>query len=162
MQIYYLSRKGYKKLLKKREDIVASIETKKKQMGASVALDNDLRENPEFMQLGTEVTYVLPRKLNEVDSVLSSFQIIEDLKGFRNSKFDKVQLGAKVSVEYEDGIVVPFTILGYEENDFDTDTISYLSPVAQGLFGKAVGETVEIKAPARIIRMKILSIEKGI
>ena len=126
-------------------------------MGASVAIDNDLRENPEFMQLRTEVTYVLPRKLKEVDTVLNSFQIIEDLEVFRNSKFDKVQLGAKVAVEYEDGIVVPFTILGYEETDADTGAISYLSPIAQGLFGKVAGETAKVKAPARTIRMKILS-----
>lgn len=114
MQIYYLSRKGYQRLLQKRKEIVTSIETKKKQMGESVSVDNDLRENPEFMQLRTEVTYVLPRKLNEVDIVLSSCQIIEDLANLMNSKFDKVQLGAKVVVEYENSIVVPFTILGYE------------------------------------------------
>ena len=162
MQTYYLSRKGYQRLLQKKEEIIISIKAKKKQMGASVAIDNDLRENSEFMQLRTEVTYVLPRKLKEIDDVLNSFQIIEDLEIFRSSKFDMVQLGAKVFVEYEDGTVVPFTILGYEENNVDTNAISYLSLLAQGILGKVVGETVEIEVPAKIIRMKILSIEKGI
>ena len=162
MQTYYLSLNGYRKLRQRRKEIAASIEAKKKQMGESVSIDNDLRENPEFMQLRTDVTYVLPRRLNEIDIVLSSCQIIEDLADFINSKFDKVQLGAKVTVKYEDGTVVPFIILGYNETDIDTDVISYLSPTAQGLLGKSAGETVEIKVPERTIKIKILSVEKGI
>lgn len=46
--------------------------------------------------------------------------------------------------------------------DIDTDIISYLSPIAQSLLGKEVGEIVEIKTHGRTIKIKILSVEKGI
>lgn len=131
-------------------------------MGESIALDNDLRENPEFMQLRTEVNYVLPRKLEEINGIIKSCKIIEETREYVEAKFDKAQLGAKVTVQYDDGTVIPFTILGYDEGDLDTNTISYLSPIARGLFGKRAGDRIEIKTPDGIIKVEILSVEKGI
>lgn len=162
MQTHYLSRNGYQRLQQKKQELLDSIKAKKKQMGDSVAIDNDLRENSEFMQLRTEVTYVLPKKLDEVDFILRSCQIIEDMPSFIYSQFNKVQLGAKVTVQYQDGRVVSFTILGYDEADFDKNIISYLSPVAQSLIGGVVSDEIEVEVPGKPIRVRILNIEKGI
>lgn len=162
MQIHYLSRNGYNRLQQKKQELLDSIKAKKKQMGISVSIDNDLRENSEFMQLRTEVTYVLPKKLDEVNFILSSCQIIEDMTSFIYSQFNKVQLGARVTVQYQDGKIVSFTILGYDEADFDRNIISYLSPLAQSLMGRVVGDEVEVDVPGKPISVKILNIEKGI
>lgn len=159
---YYISRAGFMKLQEKRKQILAMIESRQQQIGASVKLDNDLRENSEFISLRTELSYVLPRRLKEVEQVLGSCRIIEETAGFRKPEFDKVELGARVGLLYEDGTEVTYLILGYEETDIDNDIISYLSPIAQGLMGKREGESVDVKTPGGVIRVKITSVSKGL
>jgi transcription elongation GreA/GreB family factor len=128
-------------------------------MGDSVRLDNDPRENPEFMQLRVELTDVLPKRLYEIDRVLGSCRIIEEVIDFVENR---VTIGCKVVIQYEDGLTIPYIILGYDETDIDNDVISYLSPIAQGLLGKSPNDVLEIIVPSRKIKVKILSVERGI
>lgn len=162
MKTYYMSRNGYEKFLKKIQEIAVAIQTKIKEMGNSASRDNDLRENPEFMQLRTEVTYTLPKKMNEMVAILKSCQIIEEMSNFANSSFDKVQLGAEVTVQYDNGNIITFLILGYDESDAEKNIISYLSPIAQSLLGKMVDEEVKLEINKKTTRLKILNIQKGI
>ncbi len=159
---YYISRAGFANLQQKKKKILETIEFRQQQIGASVKLDNDLRENPEFISLRTELTYVLPRRLSEIEQVLGFCRIIEEMSGLKDSEFDKVQLGARVGILYEDGTTVTYLILGYEETDIDNDIISYLSPIAQSLLGKGVGDYAEINTPGGVIRVKITSVERGL
>jgi transcription elongation factor GreA len=45
-----------------------------------------------------------------------------------------------------------------QEADLRKQRISVTSPIAKGLLGKTVGETVEIKVPAGIIPFEIVEI----
>lgn len=159
---YYVSRAGFTNLWQRRKEILDTIESRQQQLAASVKLDNDLRENPEFIALRNELTYVLPRRLREVEQVLGSCRIIEEVSSFDKLEFDKVVLGARVGLLYEDGTKATFLILGYEETDIDNDAISYLSPMAQSLMGKGVGDSVEVKTPGGVLRVKIVNISKGL
>ncbi len=53
---------------------------------------------------------------------------------------DVVAFGSKVTIEREDGRVQTFTIVGEDEADPRTGTISFASPLAQALMGKLVGD----------------------
>ena len=51
-----------------------------------------------------------------------------------------------------------YVLVGAGEEDFDTGRINVASPLAQGLLGKRVGETVSIQVPAGTMRMEILEV----
>jgi transcription elongation GreA/GreB family factor len=52
-----------------------------------------------------------------------------------------VQFGRTVEFEREDGRRQVFRIVGEDEADPTKGSISYASPLAKGLLGKAVGDT---------------------
>ncbi|MGC4006944.1 MAG: GreA/GreB family elongation factor [Pirellulales bacterium] len=72
---------------------------------------------------------------------------------------DEVVFGVTVKVKDLDfGDDEEFTLVGEGEEDYDTGKILCTSPLAQGLIGKKVGESVEIAAPKGTMKFKILSI----
>src|SRR5262249_16543054 len=56
----------------------------------------------------------------------------------------KVHFGATVSIVGEDGGRQPFRMVGEDEADPAHGTLSHVSPLARALFGKEVGDTVEV------------------
>jgi transcription elongation GreA/GreB family factor len=60
------------------------------------------------------------------------------------SKLDQVKFGTTVTVKRNDGRVQTFRIVGEDEAEPSANTISYMSPFAQAVMGKSVGDRVEI------------------
>jgi transcription elongation GreA/GreB family factor len=58
----------------------------------------------------------------------------------------EVRFGSKVTIERDDGRRQTYRIVGEDEADPAQGTLSYVSPVAQALMGKPVGETVQAGA----------------
>ncbi len=58
----------------------------------------------------------------------------------------EVHFGSSVTIEREDGRRQTYRIVGEDEADPAHGTLSYVSPVAQALMGKPVGETVQAGA----------------
>jgi transcription elongation GreA/GreB family factor len=57
---------------------------------------------------------------------------------------DTVQFGRTVEFEREDGRRQTFRIVGEDEADPTAGSVSYVSPLARGLLGKAVGDVATI------------------
>jgi transcription elongation GreA/GreB family factor len=55
----------------------------------------------------------------------------------------EVHFGSTVTIQREDGRMHTYRIVGEDEADPALGTLSYVSPVAQALMGKQVGEVVE-------------------
>ncbi len=53
---------------------------------------------------------------------------------------DLVAFGSRVTIERDDGRTQTFTIVGEDEADPKAGTLSFASPLARALMGKAVGE----------------------
>lgn len=66
----------------------------------------------------------------------ASAQLIEPV-----STNDLVRFGGSVTFEREDGRRQQFRIVGEDEADAARGSVSYVSPLAQALLGKAVGDT---------------------
>jgi transcription elongation GreA/GreB family factor len=56
---------------------------------------------------------------------------------------DAVAFGSKVTFERDDGRVQTYRIVGEDEADPKAGSISFASPVARSLMGKAVGDVVQ-------------------
>ncbi len=54
----------------------------------------------------------------------------------------EVHFGSKVTIERDDGRRQTYRIVGEDEADPTHGTLSYVSPVAQAVMGKPIGETV--------------------
>jgi transcription elongation GreA/GreB family factor len=57
---------------------------------------------------------------------------------------DRVVFGCSVTIEREDGREQMFRIVGEDEADPNKGSISYVSPLAQALLGKVVGDEVHL------------------
>ena len=96
--IYYVTRKGLNVLTQKLKELVKDLEKSTRAMGHSASLDNDLRENPEFMQLRTKVTYELPGKITELERVIRLAKLINDMEHIRNLDLHEVMPGMEVEM----------------------------------------------------------------
>jgi transcription elongation GreA/GreB family factor len=67
-----------------------------------------------------------------------------------------VRFGARVTFEREDGKQQSYQIVGEDEADPTKGMLSYVSPLAQALMGKEVGDTVQVgPTSAEIIKIEI-------
>jgi transcription elongation GreA/GreB family factor len=57
---------------------------------------------------------------------------------------DKVRFGVTVALEFADGTQKNFTLVGEDEADPNAGLISWISPVAQALLGREVGDEIEL------------------
>lgn len=156
---YYVTRKGLGLLAKKQKDLFEDLEKSTRAMGHSARLDNDLRENPEFMQLRTKVTYEIPSKLAELENVMRLSRLIDDTEHIQNQDFHEVLPGVEVELESDDGELRVHSILGYEEGDPQKGIVSYLSPVGEKLLHKEVGDEVVLPMRGKLIRYEIVTIK---
>lgn len=131
-----------------RPKIVAEID-RARQLG-------DLSENAEY-HAAKEAQGHLERKISELEHKISRIQVVDT----DSIPTDKVYLYAKVLVkDYGFDEEVEFTIVPPEEAKPDEDIISVDSPVARGLLGKAVGETIEVSVPAGTMKYEVLKISR--
>jgi transcription elongation GreA/GreB family factor len=69
----------------------------------------------------------------------ASAQLMENPDGT-----DQVAFGSTVTFEREDGRTQRFRIVGEDEADPAAGSVSYVSPLARALLGKAVGDTAQV------------------
>ena len=66
----------------------------------------------------------------------------------------EIRFGSTVTIEREDGRRQTYRIVGEDEADPSLGTLSYVSPVAQALLGKQMGDIVEAgSAEATIVKI---------
>src|SRR6185369_3947215 len=101
----------------------------------------DLRENHEY-KAAKEMQKILMRRKAELETQLVRARGTD----FANPRTDVVSMGTVVrSIDLQTNAVEHFTILGAWDSDPDQGIVSYLSPVAQSLLGKTIGEEVEFE-----------------
>ena len=94
-----------------------------------------------------------------LQSQLASARIIDQSK----IETDVVQIMNKVTIKNkQNNSTMAYTIVSEHEADLKIGKISVNTPIAQGLLGKRIGDTVEIKVPSGIIPFEIINIELGI
>jgi len=116
----------------------------------------DLSENAEYHAAKEAQTH-LERKIAEFEDKLSRVRSV-DLDKIPS---DKAYIFATVKVkDLHDGEEIEYTLAPPEEADVDNDIISIKSPIGAALLGKAVGEKIEVKVPAGIIKYEVLDITR--
>ena len=101
---------------------------------------------------------MLEAKIAELKSLIASARIIDESK----ISTDEVQLLNKVTIRnLKNKATVAYTIVTETEANLREGKISISTPIAKGLLGHKVGDTVEVQAPAGLMKFEILKIEVG-
>ena len=115
----------------------------------------DLSENAEYDEAKNEQGKLYSR-IAEVENILANYVVIEEHETDPNS----VRLGSKVKVldlEFEEE--ESYQVVGSQEADPMNGRISEDSPFGKALLGNAVGDEVQVEAPAGVLRYRILEIQ---
>ena len=116
----------------------------------------DLSENSEYDEAKNEQGKLYSR-MAQIEEILSNYVIIEE----EEAAGEYVRLGAAVTVlDKEFDEEVTYKIVGSQEADPMSGTISEDSPFGKALMGRNVGEDVTVDAPAGPVEYKILKVER--
>ncbi len=151
----FLTREGYEKL---RKDIDVLKEQKRElsKMIGEAREQGDLRENAGY-QYAKEKQAEVMRRISDIESKLSSAQLIDDSKIAK----DEVRIGATVTFkEMASGAEMTYTFAGQEESDPSAGKLSVHSPLGEPLLGHKVGDIVDVALPAGKKQFKILKIKR--
>lgn len=153
-EIIYLTQEGYQE---KKDELDYLLHVKRPQIELAISKARefgDLSENAEYTSAKEEQGHIEDR-IRELNALLENVQILERDASMSSS----VQVGSSLILYDEDmDEEMRISIVSTVEADIATNKISNQSPLGQGLIGKKVGDEVEIKAPAGILKFRIVRI----
>ena len=117
----------------------------------------DLSENSEYDEAKNEQGKLYSR-IAELEEILLHAVIVDESE----MDSDKISIGCRVVVtNLDNGKQLPeYTIVGSQEANVMERKVSEDSPFGKALLGNAVGDEVQVEAPAGVLRYRILEIQK--
>jgi transcription elongation factor GreA len=134
---------------KDRIEVIKSIE---------VALGHgDLKENAEYHAAKERQGHIEGRIL-ELKDKLGRAEVIDCTK----VKTETVVFGTRVSVvDLDTDDEVTYLLLGADESNVESGSISVMSPWGRALIGKEEGDEVVVKTPKKVLNLEIVEISSG-
>ena len=151
----YMSQEGYDKLVAELHQLEC-VELPQVRDAIAEARDKgDLSENFEYHAAKREQSRLLGR-IRFKQKVLENARVI-DTSRMSN---DFVQLLSKVGMtNLANNSSMTYTIASPNEANISEGKISIKSPIAQALLNKKVGDVVEVRVPAGMLKLRIDSIQ---
>lgn len=154
MAITYMTKEGYKK---KMEEIAFLENVKRPEISRAIAEardKGDLSENAEY-DAAKEAQGMLEMKIAQLKDLVANARILDDSK----LNTDEVQILNRVKIKnVANGQTMEYTIVADSEANLKEKKIGSSTPIAQGLLGHRLGEIVEIKVPAGLMKFEIVEI----
>ena len=155
MALTYMTKEGYKK---KMEEIAYLESVKRPEISRAIAEardKGDLSENSEY-DAAKEAQGMLEMKISNLKDILASCRIIDD----SNLNNEEVQILNNVTIKnVANGMEMTYTIVADSEANLKEKKIGSSTPIAQGLIGHKLGEIVEIRVPAGLMKFEIVKID---
>lgn len=147
---------GFNKLKKKLKHLEDEVRTAvEKRLGEAREM-GDLSENSEF-ESAREELWRVDKQISDLRRQLTCADIIDSSN---KEKPVEISFGCKVKLKNRDtGDILEYTLVGEGEADPSEGSIAVTTPVGQGLIRHKVGDKVEIKVPAGILKYEILQID---
>ena len=151
IMIEYISQEGYDKMVAELRELL-SVERPRITEAISEARDKgDLSENFEYHAAKREQGK-LEGRIDRLKVKLTNARILERSR----LTADVVQLFSTVELtDLTHNREMKYSIVNPMEADISTSKISIKTPIAQGLLKKRVGDIVEIKVPAGMLKLRI-------
>ena len=157
MAISYLTEDGLQRLKDELAQL-KNVERPRASKAIAEARDKgDLSENAEY-DAAKDAQGMLEAKISLLQAQLAGARIIDQSK----IETDVVQIMNKVTIKNtKNNSTMSYTIVSEHEANLKQGKISVNTPIAQGLLGKKIGDSVEIKVPSGVIPFEIINIELG-
>lgn len=152
-----MSRNGYAKLKQElerlekveRPDVVNAIETAR--------AHGDLKENAEY-HAAKERQSLLEGRIMELKDKLGRAEVIDCTKvGTKRAVFGAVITLLDMNTDEK----ITYQLLGPEEADVKSGSISVLAPLGRSMLGKAVGDEIIAKTPGGVREFEVIEIQAG-
>lgn len=114
---------------------------------------SDWMENTEQMLFEDELGFV-ERRIQELEDMLADAKLIEP-----DMDPSIVNIGDTVVIQDEDGEIETYRIVGVAEANPTKGLISNESPTGKALLKKKVGEEITVKAPAGMLKFRIIAVK---
>ena len=150
----YMSQEGYDKLVAELRQL-ESVELPQVRDAIAEARDKgDLSENFEYHAAKREQGRLLGR-IRFMQRVLENARVLDT----SHLSTDCVGLLSKVEITNEaNGSRMTYTIVSPHEANLREGKISIKSPIAQALLNKKAGDTVSVRVPAGMVKLRIESV----
>ena len=150
-----MTKEGYKK---KMEEIAFLESVERPRISAAIAEardKGDLSENSEY-DAAKEAQGMLEMKISKLKDLVANARIIDESK----LNADEVNILSRVKIKNQaNGASVEYTIVADSEANLREKKIGASTPIAKGLLGHKVGDVVEIRVPAGLMKFEIESIQ---
>lgn len=153
-EVIYLTKEGLKKL---REELDHLMKVERpaisKQIGEAIE-KGDISENAEY-DAAKDAQGMLEAKMAVIQNKIANARILDE------SKIDtsQVQILNKVTIKNKkNDATMQYTLVPESEANVKQGKISVETPIAKGLMGKKVGDSVEIKVPSGVLSFEIIEI----
>jgi transcription elongation factor GreA len=115
----------------------------------------DLSENAEY-HAAKERQGMVEARIKDIEDKLARAEIIDPSK----LNGTRVRFGASVALmNLDNDEEVTYRIVGADEADIDSGSISVSAPLARALIGKEVGDEVTVRLPVGTRHYEIVSVE---
>lgn len=151
----YLSKERIREIEKELNDLKTNGRKAMAERIAEARSHGDLSENAEY-DAAKEEQGLFELKIGKLEELLSRARIIDT----SNMPKDQAHILSTLSVKnLKNNKIYKYTLVSPEEADLEKSKISITSPVGQALMGVKVGQVVEAKVPAGVIKFEILELE---
>ena len=152
--IIYITEDGLQKLKEELDQLRQVERPLISKMLADARDKGDLTENAEYAA-AKEAQGMLEMKISRLEDIIARSRIIDETKIDTTT----VRILNKVKIKNKNNDhIMEYQIVPESEANFKMGKIAISSPIAMGLIGKKVGETVQIKVPSGVIPFEIIAI----
>lgn len=116
----------------------------------------DLSENAEY-DAAKEAQGHLEAKISKLETLVANARIVDESQMDNSKAF----ILSKVRIKnLQNNMEVEYKLVAESEASLAQKKISVDSPIGKGLLGKAVGDVIEVKIPAGLVKFEILEISR--
>jgi len=150
----YMSQEGYDKLVAELRELESELPRVKDAI-AEARAQGDLSENYEYRAAKREQGRLLGRirfkqRVLEFARVIDTKRLDSEVVGLL-TKVDMTNMGT--------GSKMSYTIVSPHESNLPEKKLSIKSPIGKALLGKKVGDIVEVRVPAGLLKLRIDNIQ---
>lgn len=155
-EVAYYTKEGLEKLKLELQQLKTTGRAAISKAIAEARDKGDLSENAEY-DAAKEAQGLHEAKISQMQEILASARLLDE------SKLDTSKVLALSIVKIKNvknGATMSYQLVSESEADMKSGKISVSSPIAKGLLGKKVGETIEIIVPAGKMEFEILEVSR--
>ena len=153
----YMTPKGFATLQTELRRLMSEERPKVVEVVSWAAGNGDRSENGDYIY-GKKRLREIDRRVRYLTKRLESAVVVDPEQ---QQGIEQVFFGATVTYVHADDTERTVTLVGVDEAELSAGKISWLSPVARTLIKSRVGDTLELRTPAGIDTIEVLSVRYG-